>query len=462
MIETRTFLSRLALMASTLSLLPALARAQEASASADAARHFDRGYLLAQQGNLEAAIAEFSRAYAVSPHPIVLYNLGQAYAASGRAVEAVQTLQTYLKLADAAEYAKQRADAAALIEYQSQRIGALRVDVEPAGAELSIDGTPVGRAPLTEPLPLVAGAHALTVSAPGFLPHTQRVEVLAKTTTAAEVRLRPNGAVRLRVRCDVPDVIVSGDGRRLGELPRGGELRLPESPRELRFERAGFVAQTRPFPAQPEQLVSCDLGALDPEAALARVAVDAPSGFVVHVDGQRFRGGLLAPGRHVVAVSGPGIEPGEHSVVIGPSARRIELSAREASASLQGERERRRNIQRTSAVVVGAAGAVSLGASAVLYGVNQAGYRGWREDSAALASRMRADPSSVSVREWDELFDRSNGLRNRDALALGGAVLGGALVSAAAVLWLTAPRAPDLGVTLHVGRTTTVGYAGAF
>src|SRR5687768_9059850 len=76
------------------------ALAQEKSDPNEAARHFDRGYLLAQQGSLEAAIAEFKQAHALSPHPSVLYNLGQAYAASGRAVEAVQTLRKYLEQAD--------------------------------------------------------------------------------------------------------------------------------------------------------------------------------------------------------------------------------------------------------------------------------------------------------------------------------------------------------------------------
>ena len=103
--------------------------AQQRSDASEAARHFDRGYLLAQQGNLEAAIAEFEQAHALSPHPSVLYNLGQAYAASGRAVEAVQTLRTYLEQADAALDAERRAQAAAIVDYQAQRIGTLELDI---------------------------------------------------------------------------------------------------------------------------------------------------------------------------------------------------------------------------------------------------------------------------------------------------------------------------------------------
>src|SRR5689334_19745800 len=62
----------------------------------DTARaHFERGYALAQQGAFEPAVAEFELAYAASPHFSVLFNLGQAYGASGRAVQAERTLLRY-------------------------------------------------------------------------------------------------------------------------------------------------------------------------------------------------------------------------------------------------------------------------------------------------------------------------------------------------------------------------------
>ena len=93
MVEIRTSSNRQLRMLACVLCVAGAARAQEAPNPSEAARHFDRGYLLAQQGSLEAAIAEFKQAYALSPHPSVLYNLGQAYAASGRAVEAVQTLR---------------------------------------------------------------------------------------------------------------------------------------------------------------------------------------------------------------------------------------------------------------------------------------------------------------------------------------------------------------------------------
>jgi hypothetical protein len=437
--------------------------AQERTDPSEAARHFDRGYLLAQQGSLEAAIAEFKQAHALSPHPSVLYNLGQAYAASGRAVEAVQTLRKYLEQADAKLDAERRAQAAAVVDYQSQRIGTLKLDIEPPGAELMIDGEVLGKAPLSGPVQLTAGPHGLTVAHAGYTPRSVRVEIVGKTATNAQVRLEPSGALtRLTVTCAVPDVTVSGEGVPSTRLQRGGELVVATPPAELRFERVGFLPATRPVPADTAQAIDCGIGALDPRAPLMPVAVEAPASITVNVDGQRFRQGKLPVGRHFVALSGAGIEHSEQLIQIGTERSKLLVDAREPGGAMVAERSSRRKLQLTLAIVSTAAGVVSLGAAGALYAVNQDAYSEWRDDGSELASRMSSAPSDVSAGDWNRLLERENALRNRDAAALGLTVFGGLLVSSGAVLWLTAPRPATSGVTLRVGRSSWVGYSAPF
>src|SRR6185503_7960525 len=65
-------------------------------AKAKARAHFDRGVVLASEGKLEAAIAEFEDAYEASPHYSVLFNLGQAQAARGHSVEALDAFRRYV------------------------------------------------------------------------------------------------------------------------------------------------------------------------------------------------------------------------------------------------------------------------------------------------------------------------------------------------------------------------------
>jgi tetratricopeptide (TPR) repeat protein len=437
--------------------------AQERTDPHEAARHFDRGYLLAQQGSLEAAIAEFKQAYALSPHPSVLYNLGQAYAASGRAVEAVQTLRKYLEQADAKLDAERRAQAAAVVDYQGQRIGTLELEIEPAGAELMIDGETIGKAPLSSPVQLTAGLHGLTVAYAGYTPRSVRIEIVGKTAASAQVRLEPSGALtRLTVTCSVPDVTVSGEGIPSTRLERGGQLMVATPPAELRFERAGFVAATRPVPPDTAQAIDCGIGALDQRAKLMPVAVEAPPAVAVNVDGQRFRQGKLPLGRHFVALSGAGIEHSEQLIEIGPQRGKLSVDAREPGAAMVAERSSRRRLQLTLAIVTSAAGVVSLGAAGALYAVNQSAYAEWRDDGGELATRMSSSPSSVSAGDWNRLLERENALRNRDAAALGLTVFGGLLISSGAVLWLTAPHPATSGVTLRIGKSSWVGYSAPF
>ncbi len=438
-----------------------VAQAQERKDASEAARHFDRGYLLAQQGSLEAAIAEFKQAYALSPHPSVLYNLGQAYAASGRAVEAVQTLRKYLEQADPKLDAQRYAQATALVDYQGQRIGTLKLEIEPAGAELTLDGEPLGKAPLLVPLQLSAGSHGLTVAHAGYIPRSVRVEIVGKTGTATALRLEPSGAAtRLTVTCNVPDVEVSGEGIAAKRLEHGGELIVAAPPTELHFARVGFVPAQRAVPADTALPIDCGLGALDPQAKLVPVQVEAPRAVAVNLNGQRFQQGKLPPGRHWLSLSGAGIEKTERLIDIGQRGN-VVVDAREPDAAMVAERSSRRKLQLTLAIATSAAGVVSLGSAAAVYLINQNEYDDWRQEGSALAQRMTAG-EPVGAGDWNQLLERENALRNRDAAALGLTVVGGALLTSGALLWLTAPRLATSGVTLRVGKTSWVGYSTPF
>src|SRR5437016_3560393 len=84
-------------MAPLLLLLIGSVKTSRADDSRDAARtHYARGLELAGQGAFEAALQEFSEAYAVSPQFTVLYNIGQAEVALGRPIEAIGTFSEYL------------------------------------------------------------------------------------------------------------------------------------------------------------------------------------------------------------------------------------------------------------------------------------------------------------------------------------------------------------------------------
>jgi iron complex outermembrane receptor protein len=62
----------------------------------EARRHFRNGMSLIAQGQFDQGIAELQEAYAIKPHPNVLYNIARAYTDAGRGEEALEWYRRYL------------------------------------------------------------------------------------------------------------------------------------------------------------------------------------------------------------------------------------------------------------------------------------------------------------------------------------------------------------------------------
>src|SRR5688500_14107805 len=63
---------------------------------AEARRHFKNGMALIRQGQLDEGIRELTEAYAIKPHPSVLYNIARAHHEAGRIEEAIDLYRQYL------------------------------------------------------------------------------------------------------------------------------------------------------------------------------------------------------------------------------------------------------------------------------------------------------------------------------------------------------------------------------
>ena len=55
----------------------------------EARRHFRNGMSLIAKGQFDQGIAELQEAYAIKPHPNVLFNIARAYMDAGRNAEAL-------------------------------------------------------------------------------------------------------------------------------------------------------------------------------------------------------------------------------------------------------------------------------------------------------------------------------------------------------------------------------------
>jgi tetratricopeptide (TPR) repeat protein len=132
---------------------------------------------LAREGKYQSALELFQKAYAEDPAPVLLYNIGQVRTRLGDLPGAREALERYLR--EETKPAGLERGRAALDEVLARWPGSLRVLGGGTGALVELDGRPVGRTPLVEPLAVEPGRHRLRLTAERKLPLERDVDVPA-------------------------------------------------------------------------------------------------------------------------------------------------------------------------------------------------------------------------------------------------------------------------------------------
>lgn len=179
---------------------PAGAHAQDAAVAQaeapveDARTLFQRGQAAYAQGDYEASITHWTRAYEMDPRPLLQFNLSQAHERLGRLEDAVAALQLYLDHADPSD--EHQADARARQASLRERIArtSVRITGGPEGATILIDGEDRGRTPRPDPIQVAPGSHEVLVRIAGQTDFTSSVVVPAGQTVDVQVHMA-TGAV---------------------------------------------------------------------------------------------------------------------------------------------------------------------------------------------------------------------------------------------------------------------------
>ena len=88
------------------------------SAADDARRHFKLGKVAQDAGRYEAAVAEYEAAYALTPEPWLLFNIGQAWRLGGNARKALSAYESYLEKASDGQLADEARQNATTLRLQ--------------------------------------------------------------------------------------------------------------------------------------------------------------------------------------------------------------------------------------------------------------------------------------------------------------------------------------------------------
>jgi len=128
-----------------------------------ARKHFSQGLKLYKEGDFDAALIQFERAYAVKPNFKVLYNIAQCHFELHQYVEARDKLSQYLKEGDASIEAERKASVENDLRDLQHRIARLKLSVNVDGATVYIDGKKAGVTPLSGAIDVSEGQRTLSV-----------------------------------------------------------------------------------------------------------------------------------------------------------------------------------------------------------------------------------------------------------------------------------------------------------
>jgi hypothetical protein len=162
----------------------------------EASQHFQRAVELYRERAFDAALVEFNRAYELAPDYRLKYNIGQVQLELGDFVAAVDAFTQYLAEGGSGVSESRTAEVKAEISRIEGRIAKLNVIANVDGAELLVDGDPVGVLPIAA-VRVNSGIRRVTVQKQGFESQEQRLPVTGgeeKTLTITLKRLA-TGAV---------------------------------------------------------------------------------------------------------------------------------------------------------------------------------------------------------------------------------------------------------------------------
>jgi len=153
--------------------------AVEQDRAAEARAHFTRGNELYATGDLRGTLAEFERAYALRPSPLLSFHIGRVALELRQFADSYRAITRFLaELADGdPDSAEKRAQAQAMLAEIGPRIAHLTIECNVVGARLSINEQPLVESPLPEALVLDVGTYRVRASKQDFAPVTRVISL---------------------------------------------------------------------------------------------------------------------------------------------------------------------------------------------------------------------------------------------------------------------------------------------
>ncbi len=162
-----------------------------ASDASDAEALITRGLALRHAGQDRQALPLFQEAAEKKKTPRAIAQVGLCEFAIGLWVEGEAHLQQALASGTDPWIRKNERQLKLTLDQFQEKLGALDIWGEPAGAKVAVDGRVVGTLPLEHPLRLPTGRHSLVIEAAGFLTDSRFVDVPTRAVAREHAALAP-------------------------------------------------------------------------------------------------------------------------------------------------------------------------------------------------------------------------------------------------------------------------------
>lgn len=148
---------------------------------------FKAGNKAFEQRQVDRALKHYQQAYALWPHPRVLFNMAVSLGFLGRPLASAKTFKRVLEYGpEPISKLRYKQAAERYLELMGQ-LANIVIQCSDAGAKLYVNGEPIGEAPLNKKITVGPGTHMITANLQGKVPYS------------AQVRLAPGQLKRVNV-----------------------------------------------------------------------------------------------------------------------------------------------------------------------------------------------------------------------------------------------------------------------
>jgi len=164
------------------------------TAATDRARSLHvEGAKLYDEGKYEQAYVAFVAAWALKKHPQIAGNLADCEMKLGKYRDAADHYRFITGNAAGDVKPEDQRRAEGRLKEAQQKIATVAIATSVAGAEVSLDGTSLGKSPLTEALFLEPGRHTIEARLDGYAPTTQTIDAAVGSSQAVRLEMKSSG-----------------------------------------------------------------------------------------------------------------------------------------------------------------------------------------------------------------------------------------------------------------------------